>query len=84
MWDVAEHVVIALRVLKEMDLEPTMFDAFLQPEHAYNEVLVARLRAELGFPMETAGFAPSDVDITWHVWRLLEVTALFACNMTKA
>ena len=35
MWDVAEHVVIALRVLKEMDLEPTMFDAFLRPEHSY-------------------------------------------------
>ena len=74
--DVALHVSIVLRVFKRAGHQPASNDHVEQhmtPTLAHDEVLLARLRAELGY-----GIHMPLLDVSWHVWRIVSLAQYWA------
>ena len=67
--DVAHHAAIAHSVIRRAGGPAVAaVERGLDPSYRFDAVLLARLRSELGF-----GLRISDADISWHVWRLLQI-----------
>ena len=72
--DVAWHVAIALSVIRAAGTpESELVEQALGPAHAFDAVLLSRLRSELGF-----GDTMLLVDVNFHVRRLLQTADYYS------
>lgn len=72
--DVAWHVAIAMSVIRAAGTPESEFvEQALDPAHAFDAVLLSRLRSELGF-----GDTTLLVDVSFHVRRLLQIANYYS------
>ena len=75
--DLAHHASVAVAVLGSAGTPySTLTEQFMAPEHTFDAVQLVQLKAALGIPL-----AAPDVDVSWHVWRLLQLAAYWKKDM---
>ena len=68
--DMARHATIAMSVIRRAGLpRAALIEHGIERQYNFDAALLARLRSELGY-----GAGVSDADISYHVWRLLQVS----------